>query len=35
VPVKFVVADALPRGEQGKLERQRLSEVVAAKIKAV
>jgi acyl-coenzyme A synthetase/AMP-(fatty) acid ligase len=32
VPVRFIVVDALPRGGQGKIERQRLAEIAAAKI---
>jgi acyl-CoA synthetase (AMP-forming)/AMP-acid ligase II len=31
VPVRFIAVDALPRGGQGKLERQRLPEVAAQK----
>jgi acyl-coenzyme A synthetase/AMP-(fatty) acid ligase len=34
VPVKFVVVETLPRGGQGKLERNRLPEIAAAKAKA-
>ena len=33
VPVEFIVTDKLPRGGQGKLERQRLAEIVVARRK--
>jgi fatty-acyl-CoA synthase len=34
IPVRFIVVDALPRGGQGKLERHRLPELAAAKMRA-